>query len=353
MVLTVVAATLAGLAAPVAPGALVAKVDVSPAWSPDGTRIAFVRALVDTDARGGPVSPSQVLCTVRPDGSGEAVVTGEPARASWSPRRGQNVLIFALWRSAFLLDADTLDRRELLRCMAGEPVRGAFLDAVELSLDGKEALVVERGPTPGTRYVRILDAETGQPLMAEPPAFPASGECGQPPRFPLRSSTGWTLTRVGDTIEVRTPGSSNGVPLFLATGMYGATTAWSPDGASITLTMPTGAAWAAQVDNGAIWQASAGPATPPDEAPPVSAGSALSPDGATKAFFYANGLWSYTVASRKRVLLAQFARARYGYATVAWSPDGKRLAYSWSGRIGTSSLSGGTRFITGPPWEVQ
>jgi hypothetical protein len=263
------------------------------------------------------------------------------------------VLIFALWRSAFLLDADTLERRELLRCAAAEPVRGPFFDALELSLDGKDALVVERGPAPGTRHVRVLDAETGEPLMTEAPAFPASGQRGQAPRFPLRSKTGWTLARVGDIIEVRTPGSPKGVALFLSAGMYGATAAWSPDGTSITLTTPTGAAWAAQVDNGAIWQASAGPAAPPKEAPSDSSGPALSPDGAMKAFFYADGLWSYTLASGKRVLLAQFSPARYGYAAVAWSPDGKRLTYSWGGRIGTSGLSGGARFITGPPWEAQ
>ncbi|MFQ6096963.1 MAG: hypothetical protein ACE5O2_04490 [Armatimonadota bacterium] len=363
MDLATVVLALLPLAAPETATAVTAKVDCSPAWSPDDARIAFVRATVEADADGGERSPSQVLCVINADGSGETVVTGAPSRLSWSPRRESNVIIFALWRTVFVLDADTLVRRRLARCESPEPAFDSFFDVVELSLDGKRAFIVQRGPRKGTRYVAIVDVETGQPLGGAPTAVEAWGDCGRPPRFPLRSSRGYSLVRLGNHIELVSPGSRQGVPLFLVAGMYPAKLRWSSDGSNLSVAFPTGEVWAAQTNNGALWQVT--PAREPspaaeeegeqaeaERAPAFgSLSTAISPHGEAKAFFYGEALWVYERSTGERRRVAHLGPRQCGYAAVAWSHDGKRLAYSWNGRIGVADLAGEAHFITGPPWK--
>jgi Tol biopolymer transport system component len=79
----------------------------SPAWSPDGTWIAYVR-------RGG-------ISTVRPDGTGVRALAesgGTPTSVDWSPD-GQS-LVFAERRHLYVVGADGAGLRQLTRGVAND-----------------------------------------------------------------------------------------------------------------------------------------------------------------------------------------------------------------------------------------
>lgn len=196
----------------------------NPAWSPDGTRLAF----------NGVGLAWKRLFTINPDGSGMRTLPGEGLAPAWSPD-GQTLAV-ATDTSIDLVDIDGSNRR-LLYATADQPSNPAW------SPDGQRIAFV-LGPFGFRIWIVNTDGSGAHPL----------GPMGYAPSW-SPGGTRLTYTSPGGLAVINADGS--GDRILVAGGMTGD---WSPDGRQIVFSWSTAAAppdlgcnsriWVVDVDGG-------------------------------------------------------------------------------------------------------
>jgi Tol biopolymer transport system component len=266
---------------------------VGPAWSPDGTQLAYIAPARTTNASGNLGLDHVVVVSADGSGAPHTVVTAPRDRTLDEVRWGAGGR-FVYGDSNYTLWSDTGTNGEAARRIATLGVTSGVGESFALSRDGREvaftapcACGVAQGTTvgvvsvPGGRPRVLVHAKN---VLAEYPSFSPDGR-----------QVIFTRIRVG--------GRAPGYP------------------ANSTLVVET-LATRAQRDTHVFGQ-----------------WAAFSPNGRWLAFFGTRGLEVMPAAGGRPRTVLPFHYVD-GTATFSWSPGSQTLAYVTSTRVGTTDLSG-------------
>jgi len=191
--------------------------DDSPAWSPDGIRLALRMAEID------PATPEDSSVVVTPVIGPAATVLGPGANPVWSPDGQQIAMTVTDGRSSYVWvqSPDGSGRRRV----SDEPANPA---PPSWSPDGLQLVVSYGGASLSPAGLSRIDVESGSitPLMGEPTSSPT---------WSIRGTIAFSAT------GTRAPGlftiAPDGTDLrqILADRGFEAVAAWSPDGRSLIL----------------------------------------------------------------------------------------------------------------------
>ena len=180
----------------------------SPAWSPDGSRIAFEKAFYEAGEHGDTLRTIDVW-TARADGRGRRNVThdGSAASPAWSPDGGR--LAFARGNGVFVVRRDGSGKRRIAR--RADPTVPAW------SPDGRRIAFA----VPGELWIARADG-TGERLLARGASSDTHAVWSPDGRSIAYSATG-----------VFVVSSAGGRPRLLS--RHDEEVLWSPDGRRIAL----------------------------------------------------------------------------------------------------------------------
>jgi TolB protein len=190
--------------------------DEEPAWSPDGSRIAFHKAFLEAGDREDALKGIDVW-TVRADGRGRRKVThdGSSSSPAWSP--GGNALAVARGDGVVVLRADGTRRRQIAR--RTDPTAPAWEPdgrRIAFAVPG-ELWVVEANGTGARRLARGASSDTRVVWSPDGRFLAYIG----------------TSARASGLLVVR---SSGGRPRLLS--VLAEEARWSPDGGRLVLVRP-------------------------------------------------------------------------------------------------------------------
>jgi Tol biopolymer transport system component len=182
--------------------------DESPAWSPDGSRIAFEKAIYELGAREDTLKAIDVW-TARADGRDRRNVTrdGSAAAPAWSPDGGR--LAFARGNGVFVVRRDGSGKRHVAR--RADPTMPAW------SPDGRQIAFA----VPGELWIARADG-TGERLLARGASSDTHAVWSPDGRSIAYGATG-----------VFVVSSAGGRPRLLS--RHDEEALWSPDGRRIAL----------------------------------------------------------------------------------------------------------------------
>ena len=201
--------------------------DSQPAWSPDGTRIAFVRDLSRILVNSG--TEVYIMNANGTDAAPDAPT--DSTLRPWSPDGGR--LALARGDCIYHCDIYVLD----LNSAGSLPVRVAIQAAFPAwSPDGAKIAYVEMSGDDGYHALHVMRIDGSEDLVIVPRDSGGSGI-----DHPTWSPDGRKIafTRRGNVFTVDSDGS---LPLQLTSTGNASSTAWSPDGAwiAVTLWLPQG-----------------------------------------------------------------------------------------------------------------
>ena len=189
--------------------------DLGPAWSPDGTRIAFTRGLED--------DPN--IFVMNADGSGLVQLTDDPADdtdPAWSPDGTSIAFVSTRARSTdlFLMDADGSRQRQLTAGTASEFDPAWSADGTELFFSRDESDGVESSD------IWVMEVRSGDVRKV-------IGQASQPAPSPDGSRLAFVSNRDGNA-EIYVMDLPEGEPVRLTDSTEDKSRpSWSPDGTQI------------------------------------------------------------------------------------------------------------------------
>jgi TolB protein len=189
--------------------------DLGPAWSPDGTRIAFTRGLED--------DPN--IFVMNADGSGLVQLTDDPADdtdPAWSPDGTSIAFVSTRARSTdlFLMDADGSRQRQLTAGTASEFDPAWSADGTELFFSRDESDGVESSD------IWVMEVRSGDVRKV-------IGQASQPAPSPEGSRLAFVSNRDGNA-EIYVMDLPEGEPVRLTDSTEDKSRpSWSPDGTQI------------------------------------------------------------------------------------------------------------------------